>query len=295
MTLNWQEIYDLLDEAFSDQEEQVKGCELLETLDYKVSMRHGNHNELNNKLVHWLQQAHRFKDQQIKEIYYRLLNLSYEDSKDEQTYQSFVHLILAEVDSNVEMRSNYIRTIDELNSQITDLIAETTKKEIQQGSREPLQEIPYNNNFANHRLFPREEHSTEQKKFKLMEERRSLERNVEDMLAELLALKSDNEDLRARLFERDKQLNGMLMRNGMRDQPQQHNPSNLGQSDRRQFILHSLEKQLSVLITGLPNLTVNKSFRKNLGSMKLDIDNEEDVLVVLTSLNEEMQLVLRRS
>jgi hypothetical protein len=33
------------------------------------------------------------------------------------------------------MRNNYIRTIEQLNSQITDLIAETTKKEIQNGGR----------------------------------------------------------------------------------------------------------------------------------------------------------------
>lgn len=64
-----------------------------------------------------------------------MLNLSFEDSKDDQTYQTFVGLVHAEIESIFEMRNNYIRTIEELNSQITDLIAENTKKEIEQGCR----------------------------------------------------------------------------------------------------------------------------------------------------------------
>lgn len=125
-----------------------------------------------------------------------------------------------------------------------------------------------------------------------MEERRSLERNVEDMLAELLALKSDNEDLRARLFERDKQLNGLLMRNGMRDNPAtcQSDPSN-----RRQFILHSLEKQLGILLVQLSNITDNKFLKKALPAIKTDIDNEEDVLTAMTTLNEHLEDAARRS
>lgn len=135
MTLNWQEIYEVLEDAFGDHEEQRKGCELLETLDYRVSWKAGS-KELAPRLIHWLQQANRYKDSQMKSIYYRMLNLSFEDSKDDQTFPTFVSLVHTEIESIFEMRNNYIKTIEQLNSQITDLIAETTKKEIQNGSRQ---------------------------------------------------------------------------------------------------------------------------------------------------------------
>lgn len=44
----------------------------------------------------------------------------------------------------------------------------------------------------------------------------------------------------------------------------------------------------------LPELTVNKAFKRQLSSLKLAVNSEEDALSILTEINENLELLQRR-
>jgi hypothetical protein len=65
-------------------------------------------------------------------------------------------------------------------------------------------------------------------------------------------------------------------------------------SETHKSLIHSIEKQLKMLVGILPHLTTNKCFRKSISMTKVEVDQFEEVLTVLSTINESIQLVVRR-
>lgn len=84
------------------------------------------------------------------------------------------------------------------------------------------------------------------------------------MLAELLALKSDNEDLRGRLFEKDKQLKTHLMKQELK-QSQFKTDTSL---HKDKALIHSIERQFSRQLSFMAALTCDSTFRKSVANLR---------------------------
>lgn len=90
------------------------------------------------------------------------------------------------------------------------------------------------------------------------------------MLAQLLALKSDNQDLRGRLFERDKQLKSMMMKQELKQSQFKTDTS----THKDRVLIHSIEREFSKHIGFLVALTSDASFRKSLAKIKCQLEQD---------------------
>ena len=63
---NWEEVNQTLKQAFQNNSDLVKGCELLQTLDYQVSRASPQ------ALISWLSTCNRLKDQHIEQAWSRI-------------------------------------------------------------------------------------------------------------------------------------------------------------------------------------------------------------------------------
>ena len=61
-------MYQVLEEAFGANNTVRKGAELLETLNYQINLDKLKNKRQTAQFIEWLQDAHRYKDEEIKRL-----------------------------------------------------------------------------------------------------------------------------------------------------------------------------------------------------------------------------------
>lgn len=134
-------------QAFQNNNDLVRGCELLQTLDYQVSRSSAG------SLISWLQTCNRVKDQNIEQIWSRipsfdqdaLIKLPEQGSSVFKLIKDISDYIESSAESKLEQKLEYhrnkqlVQKIEYLNSQIKELNDQLQAKEAQQAPSQKAQ------------------------------------------------------------------------------------------------------------------------------------------------------------
>ena len=107
------------------------------------------------------------------------------------------------------------------------------------------------------------------------------------MLGELLTLKNDNQELRVRLFQRDKQLKSMAMR-----QDKLNTTATQCSQQKHKDFLHTVERQLVRLVGSLSNMSSDPHFKKCILGLQTELRQSDDITNCIVRINHQLDSIL---
>lgn len=108
----------MLEGAFKSESSVKHGCEVLENLNYQIHFEMLKTQKQSVQFVEWLQIGHRFKDQELRDLYDFITvegsgtDTDRDNNRVENNFPSLILLIKNEFLTMCEMQKGYIRSIE---------------------------------------------------------------------------------------------------------------------------------------------------------------------------------------